>query len=133
MDTSRIDVERVLGPLCAGPLPVSTKGPDGRPERWARANPAFMWHPLMWLPPHLALRSQYRAIDDCQGGGTSEDTTIESDEIWTIRVALELVNSGLYNQTGTPCCHRGPTPRYQRLCAEMVPLLHAVMLPSTLS
>ena len=97
VDAAGIHVEQVLAtPLSAVPLPVARKGEDGRPERWAGVEPSFMWHPLMWLPPHLALRYRYRLIDDEQGG-TPLDTDIESDSIWTIRVALELVHSGLYN------------------------------------
>lgn len=97
IDQSRLPPEKVLAtPLSAVPLPVAAKTSGGHAERWAGANPAFMWHPLMWLPPHLALRYRYRLIDEEQGG-TVEDTAIESDTTWTIRVALELVHAGLYN------------------------------------
>jgi hypothetical protein len=97
LDACGLPAEKVLAaPLSAVPLPVASKDIDGRPERWAGANPSFFWHPLMWLPPHLALRYRYRLIDD-EHGGTSEDTAIESDAVWAIRVALELVHAGLYN------------------------------------
>ncbi|WP_433673879.1 hypothetical protein [Microbacterium gorillae] len=97
VDASGLPPEKVLAtPLSAIPLPVASKGAFGMPERWASADPSFMWHPLMWLPPHLALRYRYRVIDE-DHGGTVEDTDIESDAMWAIRVALELVHSGLYN------------------------------------
>ncbi|HAN23022.1 MAG: hypothetical protein CMH36_08780 [Microbacterium sp.] len=97
VDESGLPPERVLAlPLISVPLPVATVGEDGRPNRWSGANPAFMWHPLMWLPAHIALRYRYRVIDDAQGG-TDIDYEIESDSLWATRVALELVHSGLYN------------------------------------
>lgn len=97
IDTSGLPPERVLAtPLIATPLPVATVGEDSKLARWEGANASFMWHPLMWLPPHLALRYRYRIIDDTDGG-TDEDTETEPDDIWAIRVALELVYSGLYN------------------------------------
>lgn len=90
--------ERVLAsPLLVTPLPVARKNASGGVERWGSdVDPGFLWHPLMWLPPHLALRYRYRVIDD-EHGGTAEDSEVESDAVWSIRVALELVHSGLYN------------------------------------
>lgn len=97
IDASGLPAERVLAtPLSAVPIPVTSKGEDGKPQRWACADPSFMWHPLMWLPPHLALRYRYRVVDEAHGG-TDDDFEIESDSVWAIRVALELVHSGLYN------------------------------------
>lgn len=97
IEASGLPAESLLAtPLIGTPLPVAKRTPSGGIGRWVTADPAFMWHPLMWLPQHLALRYRYRLIDD-QHGGTSDDTDIESDSIWAIRVALELVNSGLYN------------------------------------
>lgn len=97
VDESHLDPEQVLAlPLIAIPLPVATNGEDGALQRWTKANPAFMWHPLMWLPQHLAIRYRYRTID-AAAGGTSEDYEVEPDSMWAIRVSLELVASGLYN------------------------------------
>lgn len=97
IDASGLPPERVLAtPLISTPLPVASASENGTVAHWEEARASFMWHPLMWLPPHLALRYRYRVIDDAEGG-TDDDTETEPDDIWVIRVALELAYSGLYN------------------------------------
>lgn len=76
-------------PLCCVPLPVYPAGwPAGR-RRWPGLRPAMMWHPLLWLPERLATR--YALLDDA--GGRSA----EPDDVWALRVCLEVQASGLYD------------------------------------
>ena len=76
-------------PLCCVPLPVYPAGwPAGR-RRWPGLRPAMMWHPLLWLPERLATR--YTLLDDTGGRST------EPDDVWALRVCLELQASGLYD------------------------------------
>jgi len=76
-------------PLCCVPLPVYPAGwPAGR-RRWPGLRPAMMWHPLLWLPERLATR--YTLLDDT--GGRSA----EPDDVWALRVCLEVQASGLYD------------------------------------
>lgn len=102
IEATGIDPGRVLAtPVVRFPLPVPRKAEDGTLERWVGIDPKMMWLPLFWLPPHLALRYQYRVIN-AETGGTSDDLEIESDEVWAIRVMLELLYSGMYDPaTGT--------------------------------
>lgn len=102
VEATGIDPGRVLAtPVVRFPIPVPHKGANGELERWSGITPSMMWLPLFWLPPHLALRYQYRVIDEATGG-TSDDLEIESDEVWAIRVMLELIYAGLYDpNTGT--------------------------------
>lgn len=85
--------------LCSMPLPIyGDFGVDehgrGR-RRWAGTRPEIMWHPLMWLPPRLAGR--YTLTDSTTG-----EQRLEDDDLWVIRVALELSVSGLYSaETGS--------------------------------
>ncbi len=54
----------------------------------------MMWHPLLWLPDRLATR--YTLVDDDGVCST------EPNDIWCLRVCLELQASGLYDaDTGT--------------------------------
>lgn len=92
-----IDPSRVVAtPVVKFPLPVAFKDANGNLERWTGIEPSMMWLPLFWLPPHLALRYKYRVID-AETGGTNDDLEVESDDVWAIRVMLELVYAGLYN------------------------------------
>ena len=76
-------------PLCCVPLPVYPAGwPAGR-RRWPGLRPAMMWHPLLWLPERLATR--YTLLDDAGGRST------EPDDVWALRVCLEVQASGLYD------------------------------------
>jgi hypothetical protein len=81
-------------PLCCVPLPVYPAGwPAGR-RRWPGLRPAMMWHPLLWLPERLATR--YTLLDDTGGRST------EPDDVWALRVCLEVQASGLYDaETGS--------------------------------
>lgn len=97
VEATGIVPERVLStPLVNVPLPVAMKAQDDTIQRWSGIDPAMMWLPLFWLPPHLALRYKYRVIDP-ETGGDSGDFQIESDEVWAMRVMLELTYSGLYS------------------------------------
>jgi hypothetical protein len=49
----------------------------------------MMWHPLLWLPERLATR--YTLLDDTGGRST------EPDDVWALRVCLEVQASGLYD------------------------------------
>jgi len=102
VEATGIDPARVLAtPVVAFPLPVPFKDEVGGTQRWEGIEPKMMWLPLFWLPPHLALRYQYRVIDEATGG-TTDDIEIESDEVWAVRVMLELTRVGMYDAaTGT--------------------------------
>lgn len=52
-------------------------------------NPESLWHPLLWLPPRLASRFCWDEPD-----GT---TSVETEEGWALRVALELTLASLYD------------------------------------
>lgn len=101
LEASGLPVERVLlTPVVSVPLPVARLGEDGGVERWQVA-PELLWHPFFWMPKRLSMRYRYRTIDEASGG-TSDDFEIEGDEVWAIRVMLELTACGLYDQsTGT--------------------------------
>ena len=76
-------------PLCCVPLPTyPEKWPAGLP-RWPRVRAAMIWHPLLWLPDRLATR--YTLVDD------NGVCSTEPDDIWCLRVCLELQASGLYD------------------------------------
>lgn len=97
IDASGLPAERVLSiPLISTPVPVPTRDAAGRPARWAGAKPSFMWHPLMWLPPHLAFRYRFSTVNQ-EAGGTNADFEIESDAEWVVRVATAMIASGLYD------------------------------------
>lgn len=85
-------------PLVAVPLPIRTTKSDERTGRnWpATVHAEIMWHPLMWLPDRVALRYRIASDEDPRG------YTIETDEEWAVRVALEATAAGLYDaETGT--------------------------------
>lgn len=93
-DMSGVPDDAILSSaLCAVPIPDYRKIETGR-RRWAGTNPVFMWHPLMWLPERLAQRRQVTAAN-----GRVLD---EIDQVYVIRVAVELAAAGLYDtETGT--------------------------------
>jgi hypothetical protein len=75
-------------PIWADPWPTDTR-------RWKGTRAELMWHPLIWLPRHLASRTGRPSNGDRQ-------LRQESDDEWSVRVALEMTVSGLYDQnTGT--------------------------------
>ena len=76
-------------PLCCVPLPTYPDAwPAGR-RRWPRVRAAMMWHPLLWLPDRLATR--YTLVDD------DDICSTEPDDIWCLRVCLELQAAGIYD------------------------------------
>lgn len=71
------------------------EGPGGARRRWAGVKPDAMWHPLMWLPPRVALRYMVATLNpDVEGG---EELVVESDDAWAVRVCMEVAAVGLYN------------------------------------
>ena len=76
-------------PLCCVPLPTYPEQWPAGLRRWPRVRAAMMWHPLLWLPDRLATR--YTLVDD---NGTC---STEPDDIWCLRVCLELQAAGLYD------------------------------------
>lgn len=93
-DASGIPDEHVMSnALSAIPLPNYEAMGSGR-DRFADVNPQFMWHPLMWLPEDMVRR---RLIETEDGR-----TLTEIDEVWTLRILIELAASQLYDlETGT--------------------------------
>ena len=80
-----------VSPLCSIPLPVYPRSFDG-PRRWSGVRPEAMWHPLLWLPSRIANRYQM----------SGDPSDLEDDDLWSVRVALEMSASGLYDDsTGT--------------------------------
>lgn len=76
--------------LAAIPLPIyPAHWPDAR-KRWSGVKAEMMWHPLMWLPERVANR--YPVIDD------EGNTVVEDDDTWAVRICLELLASGMYDQ-----------------------------------
>jgi hypothetical protein len=81
----------VLDGLTAVPLPLYMATPPG-PRQFSEVSPGMMWHPLFWLPPRLSNR--YAGLPTGENGAPE----IESNELWSIRIGLELAISGLYNE-----------------------------------
>lgn len=91
-EATGLGYDRIVStPLCAVPLP-RYNGPV-RPfnQRWAVVRPEAMWHPLLWLPNRLNQRFRMR---DAPGGPAID----EGDDLWSIRMVLELDASALYDQ-----------------------------------
>ena len=78
----------VSTPICSVPLPKYMASYD-TPRRFTHVPPELMWHPLFWLPARLY--SRYPVSMD---GGPAE---LETDEVWAIRVSLELKAAGLFD------------------------------------
>jgi hypothetical protein len=95
-EQSGIDTtELVASHTVAVPLPIWPKSWPTGTRRWKGTRAEMMWHPLMWLPRHLASRSELSPNGHRQPHH-------ESDDEWSVRVALEMTASGLYDQaTGT--------------------------------
>jgi hypothetical protein len=85
------ETDIISNQLSAVPLPDYRKIRDTE-RRWDGTNPEIMWHPLMWLPKRL---SERRAIRNEE----TDRVLVEPEEVWTIRVCLELSASGLYDAT----------------------------------
>jgi hypothetical protein len=95
-EQSGIDTtELVASHTVAVPLPIWPESWPTGTRRWKETRAELMWHPLMWLPRHLA------APNDLPSNGHRQPHH-ESDDEWSVRVALEMTVSGLYDQaTGT--------------------------------
>ena len=95
-EQSGIDMtELVASHTVAVPLPIWAEPWPTGTRRWKGTRTELMWHPLMWLPRHLASRTDLPSNGDRQ-------LRQESDDEWSVRVALEMTVSGLYDQdTGT--------------------------------
>jgi len=76
-------------PMCAVPLPVYPASWPGRGRRWPGVSPLMMWHPLLWLPDRLATR--YTLV------GEDGERDTEPDDVWALRVCLELQAAGCYD------------------------------------
>lgn len=74
--------------LCSIPLPVYPAD-FGAPRRWPSVRPEAMWHPLLWMPPRVANRYFVDATK----------SELESDDLWSVRVALSMTMSGLYDDS----------------------------------
>ncbi|QOD05882.1 hypothetical protein [Pseudarthrobacter sp. BIM B-2242] len=91
-EATGLDLNRiVLDGLTAVPLPLYMATPPG-PRQFSEVTPSMLWHPLFWLPPRLANR--YAGLPTGEGGAPE----VESNELWSIRVGLELAISGLYSE-----------------------------------
>lgn len=90
-ETNLPDERIITGTVCAVPLPLYIAVPDGA-RQFPDVKPEALWHPLFWLPPRLAKR--YNMPD---GKGNFYP---ETDALWGLRIALEMVTSGLYTPEG---------------------------------
>lgn len=86
LDNSRV----TFSPLCSVPLPLYN-APEPGVRQFPHVNPELLWHPLFWLPNRVAARYNIPT-------GVDGETEPESDALRSIRIALELGQSGLYNQ-----------------------------------
>lgn len=87
-DETGLPLDRIrAGTLCVVPLPVY-RPVSGGARQFAEVRPEALWHPLFWLPPRLARRYNLPA-----GNGGFE---VEGDQLWSIRVGLEMSTSGIY-------------------------------------
>ncbi len=81
--------DTLVSPVLNHPLPFyPATFPTGH-RRWVGVHPSAMWHPLLWLPKRLTER--VRIADD-------DSEVVESDEMWSVRVALELLRAGIYRE-----------------------------------
>lgn len=79
-----------FNPLCSVPLPLYV-APEAGVRQFPNVKPELMWHPLFWLPNRVAARYNIPS-------GTEGALEPESDAVRSIRIALELENSGLYSR-----------------------------------
>lgn len=80
----------LVSPMSSVPLPIYPPNWGPGRKRWEGTRPEAMWHPLMWLPPRLAGR--YSMV------GSDGEPMVESDDLWAVRIAYELMVSGLYEE-----------------------------------
>ncbi|XKH58649.1 hypothetical protein LG293_16490 (plasmid) [Citricoccus nitrophenolicus] len=83
----------IIGTLCSSPIPFYREAQPG-PRQFSEVNPAALWHPLFWLPNRLATPYTLSITDPETG-----EHPVEPIEAWSIRVALEMSVSGLYDPT----------------------------------
>jgi hypothetical protein len=88
-NSTGLPLDRISSGLSSVPLIITGTGGDGHP--FAGVNPAFLWHPLFWLPDKIAYRQRWRNPD---GVG---DPIIEDLDMWHSRLSLQLSYSGLYD------------------------------------
>lgn len=87
-DETGLGDDRIInGTLCVVPLPKYISLAEGT-RQFAGVKPESLWHPLFWLPPRLTKRYNMP-----NGTGGFEP---ESDELWGLRIGLEMTTSGLY-------------------------------------
>lgn len=70
------------------PFPRYRSRPEGS-RHFPTVAPSALWCPLFWLPPRLSQRYELPNEDG--------STSIESDDLWAIRIALDMSMSGLYD------------------------------------
>jgi hypothetical protein len=94
-----LDAEHVYsGAIVSVPLPrpiLDAGEPDESGETesvivWPGTVPTMLWHPLAWLPEHIAFPMTLQA--------DGEDEFEEDEDSWAMRVALEMTMTGLYDQ-----------------------------------
>ncbi len=104
----------VVSRMSPVPFPVRAGRPgdaSGR-RRVAGVRPEAMWLPTLWLPADVTGRHRFEIRDGevvdfgvgapRQGGPFPEGMYRESEELWVIRLCLELSESGVYDPyTGT--------------------------------
>lgn len=73
-------------PLFAHPIPIRAPGETS----WRALPTNMLWHPLLWLPEHLARPAQF---PDGKDGAIIDEDPAE----WGVRVMLEIANAGLYD------------------------------------
>lgn len=87
-DTGLPPEDIVLAPVVTVPMPVRVSdGADGVMP-W-EGDWRMLWHPLCWLPASAALRL---VVEDEMG-----ESRGETDDEWALRVALEMIATGLYD------------------------------------
>jgi hypothetical protein len=84
-----LPLERISSGLSSVPLIIAGTGGAGHP--FASVNPAFLWHPLFWLPESIAYRQRW---NNPNGVG---EIIVEDLNIWHARLSLQLSYSGLYD------------------------------------
>lgn len=85
-DTGLRAAQLYASPLFAHPLPIRPEGETS----WRSLPVRMLWHPLLWLPEHLARPGQF---PDGKDGAVVDEDPAE----WGVRVMLELANAGLYD------------------------------------
>lgn len=82
-DTGLTGGQVISSIMCPVPVPVYPM-PKSRPT----AKASMLWHPLLWLPPHMAVRR-----DEDEAG---------DHDLYILRLALEIEETGLYDrESGT--------------------------------